>query len=207
MSRNRVIGSFEDAIEQGQQAVKSGVKQGVTDFAQSAKGQITGSQSSPSQGSHQTQAAPSDQGSNEHGASNPSAQQQSQKTDEERVEFLKDLYGKNDHSSGSKTDKSDPKKGSGSVAQAVGVPQKDPNEGKTPEEAAKLQALRIQLHQNYYQNLVNRPKSKDEPVTEKLEREEREAKMAEFQTQKEKPPPINPTVKQGTGENVVGASG
>lgn len=206
MSRNRVIGGFEDVIEQGQQAVKSGVKQGVTDFAGTVKGQVTGSQSSPSQGSHQAQPVPSDQGANEHANSNPSAQQQSQKTDEERVEFLRDLYGKSDHGN-SKSGGDDSKKGSGSVAQAIGVPQKDPNAGKTPEEVAKLQALRNQLHSDYYQNLVNRPKAKDEPVTEKLEREEQEAKMAEIQTQKEKPPPINPTVKQGTGENVVGASG
>ena len=46
-----------------------------------------------------------------------------------------------------------------------------------PEEIIKeqqsLQKVRQELHQNYYQGLVNRPKPKEEPVAEKLQREEK----------------------------------
>ena len=40
-----------------------------------------------------------------------------------------------------------------------------------------MQAVRNQLHSDYYQNLINRAKAEDEPVTEKLEREEQIAKF------------------------------
>lgn len=200
MSRNRVIGGFEDAIERGQQTVKSATLQTVSDFASSTKGQITGVQSPAVSNPNLAQ------GTNEQAASSQAPAQQQQKTDVERVEFLKALYGKSDSSSSQKKDQSKPNN-SGSVTQALGIPQKDPDAGKTPEEIAKLQALKNQLHQEYYQDLVNRPKPKEEPVAEKLEREEQEEKMSEIEEQKKKPAPLPATVKRGTGENVVGVSG
>ncbi|MBI2621774.1 MAG: hypothetical protein HYW63_04000 [Candidatus Levybacteria bacterium] len=93
------------------------------------------------------------------------------------------------------------------VSAAIGIPQKDPNEGKTPEEIAKIEALRQQLHKDYYESLTNRKKPEEEHVTEKLEREEEKKKLSELEEEKKKPPPLPATVKQGTGEKVVGVSG
>src|SRR3989344_2913520 len=90
------------------------------------------------------------------------------------------------------------------TAAAFGIPQKDPNEGKTPEELAKIEALRKQLHGEYYESLTNRKKGAEEHVTEKLEREKEEKKLSELEEEKEKPPPLPATVKQGTGEKMVG---
>lgn len=199
MSTNRVIGGFEDAIERGQSAIKKSAKQSASDFGTTVKGQVTGSQTP----------APSDsngRGTNEHAVADQSQQQNPQMTDADRVEFLKNLYGKNDHNSKAKNDKPKPNN-SGSVKQAIGILQKDPNEGKTPEEIAKIEALRKQLHSDYYQNTFNRPKPKEESVTEKIEREEQVKQFEDLEKEKKKPAPLPATVKQGTGESVVGISG
>lgn len=200
-NRNRMIGGFEDAFERGQVAMNNTAKQTASDFANSTKSQIVGT------GKKQV--------SNDHGAiesndtgSSGSAGQQ-QMTDAERVDFLSDLYGKNNSNNKPKssgvTDPGKSQKGTGDVSQALGIPQKDPYEGKTPEEIAQIKALENRLHSEYYQNLVNRPKPKEEPVSEKLEREEEEQKMAELeQDNKKLKGPINPQmVKQGTGERIL----
>lgn len=198
-NRNRVIGGFEDAVERGQSTIKKSAKQSASDFGSTVKGQVTGSQS----------AIPTDNsgnGTDEYAVADQNQQQNPQMTDADRVEFLKNLYGKSDHNSKSKSDESKPKN-SGPVTQALGVSQKDPNEGKTPEEIAKIQALRNQLHQDYYQETFNRPKAKEESVTEKLEREEQMKQFEDLEENKKKPAPLPTTVRQGTGESVVGISG
>lgn len=200
MSRSRMIGGFEDAVERGQSVIKKSAKQSANDFATSVKGQVTGNQTT----------TPSDSagnGTNEQAASDQNQQQNPQMTDADRVEFLKNLYGKSDHGSKTKNDKSKPDNNSGSVKQALGIPQKDPNEGKTSEEIAKIQALRNQLHSDYYQNTFNKPKPKEETVTEKIEREEQMKQFEDLEKEKKKPAPLPATVKQGTGESVVGISG
>lgn len=203
MSRNRIVGGFEDVIEKGQSAVTQAAKQTVKDFAGSAKGQITGGSSSL--GAQSAGHSAGDQGTNEHGASASSQNSgQSQKSDEDRIKFLQDLYGKSNHGSNSNTSHSDDSK-TGAIKQALGMPS-DPNAGKTPEEIAKLAALRNQLHAKYYQELTT-PKQPEVSVTEKLEREEQIERMDAFEKQKKKPTPINPTMKQGTAESVVGVSG
>ena len=198
VNRNRLVGGFEDTFERGQSSIKKSTKNSVNDFAKSTKNQIMGNSS---------QTPPADQGTNESGDSGQSSDQP-QMTDEERVEFLKDLYGKNNNSNDNSNDnQKKAQKGTGDVTQALGVPQKDPNEGKTPEEIVKLEALRKQLHGDYYQDLLNKSKQKEEPVAEKLEREEEEKKMSELEEEKKKPSELPKTVKQGTAESVVGASG
>lgn len=199
-NRNRMIGGFEDAFEHGKATVQNSVKTTTHDFAKTAKNQVVGDSS---------QQSSQNQGTNEAGSAKQNSQQ-SQMTDEERVEFLSNLYGKNDanknvNSSGN--DQKKPQNGAGDVKQALGIPQKDPNEGKTPEEIAKIEALRKQLHSDYYQNLVNRPKPKEEPVAQKLEREEQEERMAEIEEEKKKPKELPRTVRKGTGESVVGVAG
>ncbi len=213
-NRNRVIGGFEYAVERGQTATKSAAKQTVNDFAGSVKGQVTGSQNQVPTGAGSgtnenanagaaQQQPPSDQGT---GESNALPNQQNQQmTDAQRVEFLRNLYGKSDNNAKANDGKA-PQKGSGPVAQALGVPQKDPNEGKSPEEIAKIEVLRRQLHSDYYQNLVNRPKPKEEPVAEKMEKEKQMEALVEQKKEQEKPGPLQ-NVKQGTGEAVVGVSG
>jgi hypothetical protein len=194
---NNVIGGFEDVFEKGKATVSDATKKTITDFANTTKSQLTGAGSSKVQ---------TDKGSNEQAAASP-AQNQQQMSDQDRVEFLRNLYGKSGDNKQNGKDSSKPQQQNASVSQALGIPQKDPNEGKTPEEIAKLEGLRRQLHSDYYQSLVNRPKSADEPVAEKLEREKQEEKFEEIEKQKRKPSPLPATVKQGTAESVVGVSG
>jgi len=212
MSSNRVVGGFEDSFERASGAVTSAAKQTIKDFTNTTKGQITGSQGSPQ--------APNDHGSNEHGVSantptpkvtdkgsndhgnTDSGSGNDGMTDDERKDFLSKLYG------GSEKKPEPEKKQGASVSDVLGITQKDPNKGKSPEDIAKMNALRQRLHSvKYYQPLVNRPKPQEEPVADKLEREEQEAKFDELEKQKKKPAPLPATVKQGTGESVVGVSG
>ncbi len=202
---NNVIGgTFEDMVEQGSRSAARNMKQQANSFTKAAVGQFTGNKASQN-----------DQGTNEQG--NVQAQKMS---DDQAKQFLKDLYGKSDKSLAQQKSstpspnpvqnalgipqKSDDK--SHPVSEALGIPQIDPNAGKTPEELTKLQSLRSQLHGDYYQNLVNPPKSKEEPVVEKLEREKQQEEFDLAQKQKEKPDPLA-IVKTGTGEKVVGVSG
>jgi len=83
-----------------------------------------------------------------------------------------------------------------------------PTPQKAAEEQVKLQKIRQELHSSYYQNLVNRPKPKDERAAEKVEREEKEEEQEKFveeEKKKKKELPIN--VRQGTGEKLTGIGG
>lgn len=211
MNGKGVIGGFEDSFEKGTGAVASVVKQTVKDFTSTTKGQITGSagQSSIGPGSQAANhMGSSDHGTNEHSTSSSQHNtNQSQKSDQERVDFLRDLYGKKDsakqNNDGSSNNSNTSK--TNLVKEALGM-STDPNHGKTPEEIAKLAALRNQLHQRYYQELTT-PKQKEISVTEKLEREEQMEQLEAFEKDKKKPNPLPATVRQGTGESVVGVSG
>ena len=127
-------------------------------------------------------------------------------SDQDRVEFLRNLYGKKND--GSKNVSGGTNQPQNPIQNALGIPTTDPNAGKTPEEIAKLHALRNQLHSDYYQNLVNPPKPKEEPVTEKLEKEKQMEALELEQKEKEKPDPLQ-NVKTGTGEKgiSIGVSG
>ena len=198
MSNNRIIGGFEDTFEKGKSTISDTTKKTASDFASTTKSQLTGSTNSSN--------LQSDNGSNEQLAQSPT-QNQPQMSDQDRVEFLRNLYGKSSDDKSKTKDLGNNQKQNATVAQVLGSPQKDPNEGKTPEEIAKIEALRRQLHSDYYQSLVNRPKLAEEPVAEKLEREKQEEKFEELEKQKKKPSPLPVTVKQGTAESVVGVSG
>jgi hypothetical protein len=198
MSRNRIVGGFEDAFEKGQSTVKKTIVNTAGDFAKAAKSQIIGDSSGASK--------PQEQGADEVASAN--SQNQSQMSDEERVEFLSNLYGKSDDNKSGSSQNSSQKK-AGDIKQALGIPQKDPNEGKTPEEIAKIESLRKQLHSDYYQEFLQKAKSKEEPVAERQEHDEQEKKMAELE-EKEKnlTSSINPqVVRQGTGERAVNTIG
>ena len=187
------LGMFEEIIETGGSTVKKAGKTVVSDFAKTAKAQVAGSSSSNV----------SDQGTNEQVAS-------TQMTDDQRKQFLRDLYGKTDKSDDK--DKSDDDKKvdkpipQNAAQKALGMTPPDPNEGKTPEEIKELASLRSSLHGQYYENLTNPPKPPEEPVTEKLEREEKEDRWELEQKEKEKPPPLAVQNAQKTERN-PGVSG
>lgn len=189
------LGMFEDAIESGTTTVKKVAKQTVSDLTKSAKGQVAGNSQANDQAS--------DQGTNEQGASN-------QMTDDQRVQFLKDLYGKSDKTQAKK--QNDDKSGaSRAVSQnttqkVLGISPSDPNKNLTPEELTKLESLRSQLHGSYYEDLINSQKPAEEPVAEKLEREEQEEGWELQKKEKEKPPPLAVANAQKTERN-PGVSG
>ncbi len=221
-------GMIGEMLERGQSTVRDSAKaakQGAQSFVQTGLGQVTGSQTpAPQQSS---------QGTNEQ--ANAAAQNQQKMSDDDAKKYLQDLYGVKNNNQKTQTansaspqmpqgpkpvnnvktalgiseptpEKTNPTQSKSAVATALGVSQADPNAGKTPEEIAKIEALRNQLHGDYYQTLVNPQKSQDEPVTEKLEREEKEEKFEELEKKKKKPDPLV-NLNQGTGEAGVGVSG
>jgi hypothetical protein len=104
-------------------------------------------------------------------------------------------------------------KAAGRPSTAVGsMQQKKPpmpqlSEEKKLEEKRKIEELRKQLHSMYYQGLTDPKKTPEEKVTEKLEREKQEEEKKLFDDNSKKPQPLPATVKQGTGEKLVGVSG
>lgn len=131
--------------------------------------------------------------------------QQQWQSDEERVKFLRDLYGKSDM----------PQDGNLKVNQQTTSPDKKPTEferqiaDKSPEERKKLLELRQQLHrQNYYDptfNPKNSPAGTEERPAEKVANEKKE-EMAELQKKEEKkPPPLAVQRASQRVENLPGA--
>lgn len=203
---NIIGGTFEDAIEKGQATVKNAAKQTVSDFANTVKTQVTGSQQAPNSNPQSDTGT----GTNEQANNN-----QGKMSDTQAKKFLQDLYGSSDPNSGQEksTDPNGSKKPTNSglpqnpLAKAAGMIPSDPNKGKSPEDLAKIESLRRQLHGQYYEELTAQRKPAEESVTERIEREDEEKKMELFEKDKKKPPPLPATVKQGTGESVVGMSG
>jgi len=69
-------------------------------------------------------------------------------------------------------------------------------------DSVALAKARQELHAVYYQGLTNPPKPKEEPVAQRLEREERQEEQNELQAQKRKPTQLPPNTKPGTAERV-----
>ena len=171
------IGSFEDIGEKGQSAVRStakSTKQSAQNFAKAAATQITGSQSGVPQ---------NDQGTNE--VSSTAAQQQMSDADAKKfLQDLYGVNNKstsqstNQNSTNSPSQKpmaptpkqtiktalgipesaaapqETPSPAKQTITNAMGIPEIAMNQ-KTPEELAKIEALRQQLHGKYYQDLSN----------------------------------------------------
>ena len=74
--------------------------------------------------------------------------------------------------------------------------------GKTPEESASLEKIRNELHKQYFEDLTNRPKPKEEVVTVQKSEE-----MTALQEEKEKKklPPLPVMRKQRRIENLPGS--
>lgn len=84
-----------------------------------------------------------------------------------------------------------------------------PDPAKAAEEQATLSKVRQELHANYYRNLVNRPKPKDERAAEKVEKEEKEEEQVEFakEQKKKKEDLALANVRRGTAETLKGIGG
>ena len=82
-----------------------------------------------------------------------------------------------------------------------------PQSVKEADDKQKLERLRQELHGQYYQKLVNRPKPKEERPAEKVEREDKQ-KMADLQEKEaKKPAPLAVQRAQQSTEKYRGPSG
>jgi hypothetical protein len=116
-------------------------------------------------------------------------------SDEERVRFLRGLYGP----SKSDTNPTDGKKPTEFEEQIL---------EKSPEDQKKLVELRGQLHQqNYYDPTFNPVKKQEERPAEKVENEKKQ-EMQDLQKKEEKkPPPLAVVHEQNKAEQFRGVSG
>ena len=126
------------------------------------------------------------------------------KSDEERIKFLKDLYGSSDQNSTVKQNPSE------EVVSSV-KPSADAKAMADKEEQRKLMEFRNQLHkENYYDPTFN-PKNPsaggEERPAEKVENEKKQ-EMQDLQKKEEKkPPPLAVVREQNKAEMFRGASG
>lgn len=143
------------------------------------------------------------------GSSEP--KQKDWKSDEERVKFLKDLYGTVQPPVEAATDTSVPQ-----VNKAISQSSQDtkPSEfqeqiaDKSPEEQKKLMELRQQLHKDvYYDPTFNPVKKQEERPAEKVENEKKQEMQELQEKDAKKPPPIAVQREQNKAEMFRGASG
>lgn len=143
-------------------------------------------------------------------------------SDEERVKFLRGLYGVSEKSlpagqnSSAEQNPSEkkPEKKATTSANPLVKSKEEPSEfqqeiaDKTPEEQRKLLELRNQLHkENYYNPLTSPPKQQEERPAEKVEKE-KQREMQELEQEKaEKPPPLAVQRERNKAEMFRGASG
>ena len=126
------------------------------------------------------------------------------KSDEERIKFLKDLYGSSDQNSTVKQNPSE------EVVSSV-KPSADAKAMADKEEQRKLMEFRNQLHkENYYDPTFN-PKNPsaggEERPAEKVENEKKQ-EMQDLQKKEErKPPPLAVVREQNKAEMFRGAAG
>jgi hypothetical protein len=156
-------------------------------------------------------------------------QQSEWQSDEERVKFLRGLYGVSEekppenkntekkseanNTSANPFVKAEEKKNTTSANPFVKVQEK-PSEfqeqiaDKTPEEQKKLMELRSQLHKDvYYDPTFNPVKKQEERPAEKVENEKKQ-EMQELQKKEEdKPQPMAVVMGQNKAERFPGASG
>ena len=142
------------------------------------------------------------------------------KSDEERIEFLRGLYGSSKSSTGNKPeknfseDKQDKKQTTSANPFVKSEENKQPSEfqeqikDKTPEEQKKLMELRSQLHkENYYDPTFNPPKKQEERPVEKVENEKKQEMMELEQKDAKKPPPLAVVRERNKAEMFRGAAG
>ncbi|MBI2442705.1 MAG: hypothetical protein HYV40_02210 [Candidatus Levybacteria bacterium] len=167
------MASVRKIIDEGLENLEKGAKQQLKTTAKAVTSQVAGSSS---------QNAPSDTGTNESGSS--ATQQAQQQSDQQNEDVVKAMYAP-----------SSPNEQHGlSSSSEKGKEAKEPSaffkhlleEGKTPEEAARLEAIRMQLHKtDYFEPLIRRKKIEEEQKEEEQEKQE-EKKMEDLQVKKKK---------------------
>lgn len=111
-------------------------------------------------------------------------------------DFVKDLYGAK--KPGSTTPHSNPK---------TPVDPAKTQTAKTPEEAAKLESLRRELHSDYYQKLTHPQRSEELRPAEKIEEEKKKEMIELSEKEAKKPAPLAVTRAQNKAEQFRGVSG
>ncbi|MDO8583391.1 MAG: hypothetical protein Q7R51_02580 [bacterium] len=126
-------------------------------------------------------------------------------SDDERIKFLKDLYGSRDMSKDGAEEKN-PTTGSGQAKKPTEFEEQIAD--KTPEEQKELAQLRQQLHkQVYYDPTFNPVKQQEERPAEKVENEKKKEMMDLQQKEDKKPQPLAVTREQNKAEQFRGAAG
>ena len=145
-------------------------------------------------------------------------------SDEERVKFLRDLYGSPQVSPGSSTlevdkevDKPKEETKKATSANPLITTEQKPSEfeeqikDESPEEQKKLMELRNQLHkENYYDptfNPKNPPAGGEERPAEKVENEKKQETVDLQKKEEQKPPPLAVVREQNKAEAFRGAAG
>lgn len=145
------------------------------------------------------------------------------KSDEDRVKFLKDLYGTSQPSPEASVDKSSGKADQNKkteVSQTSANPLvksvenkqltefQEQIKDKSPEEQKQLMELRNQLHREvYYDPLVNPSRQQEERPAEKVENEKKQEMMDLQEKEAKKPQPIAVVREQNKAEQFRGAAG
>ncbi len=120
-------------------------------------------------------------------------------SDEERMKFLRDLYGSSEKTISSESS-GEPVSSVKSSADAKAMADK--------EEQKNLLELRQQLHkENYYDQTFNPVEKQEERPAEKVENEKKQEMQDLQQKDAKKPPPLAVTREQNKAEQFRGASG
>lgn len=141
--------------------------------------------------------APLRQGSEEQAKQNASSESKGWQSDEERVKFLKDLYG---------SAKQNPSSGQNSLDKSASFAEAS---AAKPEEKKALLELRNQLHkENYYDPTFNPPKKQEEErPAEKVEMEKKQEMQDLQQKEAKKPSPLAVQREQKKVEMFRGPAG
>jgi hypothetical protein len=158
-------------------------------------------------GINKDQAAASAQGSSE-------PKQGQWQSDEERIKFLQDLYGKTDQEKQNPSEEKSKTKQTSANPLVKSEENKQPSEfqeqiaDKSPEEQKELIELRNQLHKEvYYDPLINPVKKQEERPAEKVENEKKQEMMDLQKKEEKKPQPIAVVREQNKAEMFRGAAG
>lgn len=128
-------------------------------------------------------------------------------SDEERIKFLKDLYGKSDMSQDGALD---PKKNANTTPPTGGKPTEFQEQiaDKSSEEQKNLMELRNQLHREvYYDPTFNPVKKQEERPAEKVEMEKKQEMQDLQEKEDKKPAPLAVVREQNKAEQFRGAAG
>lgn len=195
----------DDALEQlegGVSQVKQKAKQAPSSIVKSVITQVTGK--SPSDG-HSSAATASS-------TSDKSADDKSAQAHQANTDMVRDMYAPSESQNSNLKSQNSGEQENGEATESQKAASKFIQEkiedGMTPEEAQKIYSLRRQLHNEYYQKLINYSKQQPEERTaEKVEKEKEEDARMNLEEQKKKDTPIAVQMGANRTEKFPGASG